>query len=153
MTHGAYLVAAYAVGLAATLVLAAFLTPRDWWRRANLRAATVLAVGTVAIGATLAWLFVPAVPALARPSAALAPVPPQRAPAPGARYRVHDHLNLRKARGVGSVRLAVVPAGATVVASGEHEGDWWEVSARIDGQEFRGWASSLWLRRIDEARP
>lgn len=153
MTHGASLFAAYAAGLAATLVLAAFLTPRAWWRRANLQAATVLAAGTVAIGATLAWLFVPAAPVQARPLAAIADLPPRGAPGAGMRYRVHDHLNLRSARGTGSVRIGVVPAGATVIATGACEGDWWEVSARLDGQEVRGWASSLWLRRTDEARP
>lgn len=150
MAHGAHLVAAYAAGLAATLVLAAFLTPRDWWRRANLGAATVLAVGTLIIGGALAWLFVPAAPAQAMPVAAALPL--QGLPEAGMRYRVHDHLNLRSGRGVGAVRLGVVPAGATVVATGEHEDDWWEVSARLDGRAVRGWASSLWLRRVDEHR-
>ncbi|GAB3470707.1 hypothetical protein GCM10027321_41470 [Massilia terrae] len=153
MNHGASLFAAYAAGLASTLVLAAFLTPRAWWRRANLQAATVLAAGTLAIGGTLAWLFVPTAPAQARPIAAIADPPPRGAPEAGMRYRVHDHLNLRGARGIGAVRLGVVPAGATVIATGAREGDWWEVSASLDGQAVRGWASSLWLRRTDEARP
>ena len=150
MTHGAHLFAAYAAGLAATLVLAAFLTPRAWWRRANLRAASVLAAGTLVIGGALAWLFVPAVPAQAGPVAAAVPL--AGLPEAGMRYRVHDHLNLRSGRGVGSIRLGVVPAGATVVATGEHEDDWWEVTARLDGEPVRGWASSLWLRRVDEHR-
>jgi hypothetical protein len=49
-------------------------------------------------------------------------------------------------------RVAVVPIGASVTATGERKGDWWQVSARVDGREVRGWVSSLWLRRPEEAR-
>jgi hypothetical protein len=147
-------VAAYGVGLVASLVLAAFVTPRHWWRRPNTRALAVLAGGTLVIGSGLAWLVTPAATAQA---AALEPMPavPQHehdVPEPGARYRVFDHLNLRSSRSVDSRRLAVVPAGAIVTATGEHAGDWWEIRARVDGGSLRGWASSLWLRRLDEAR-
>lgn len=149
MNHGASLFLAYAAGLAATLVLAAFLTPRTWWRRANLRAAAVLTLGTLLIGGSLAWLFAPV---QARPAiVATASLPPDAAPEAGKHYRVHDHLNLRSGRGVGAMRLGVVPAGATVIATGVRQGDWWEVTAHIDGQQVSGWASSLWLRRTDEA--
>ena len=36
--------------LAATLVLAAWCTPRAWWRRPNLRALAVVAGGTLGFG-------------------------------------------------------------------------------------------------------
>jgi hypothetical protein len=144
--------AAYGAALIATLVLAAFLTPRSWWRRANARALAVLAGGTLVIGSGIAWLFVPTTPAEAAPLAAAPGVPQHDAPEPGARYRVFDDLNLRSSRSVGARRVGVVPAGAIVTATGEHAGDWWEISARVDGERVRGWASSLWLRRLDETR-
>jgi hypothetical protein len=146
------LLAVYAAGFAATLVLAAFLTPGSWWRRANLRALSVLAVGTVAIGGALSWLLLPVRPAMAAPLAALSM--PQAAPAmnAGVSYRVHHDLNLRASRSVGAQRLGVVPAGAIVTATGRQSGDWWEISARVEGRPVRGWASSLWLRRVDERR-
>jgi hypothetical protein len=144
-------VAAYAAGLAATLVLAARLTPRSWWRRANARALAVLVAGTFGIGSMLAWLFAPATPALAANAVALAQ-PAADAPMAGAAYRTYDDLNLRASRGVNAPRLGVVPAGARVTATGRRTGDWWEVSARVDGGMVRGWASSLWLRRADEVR-
>jgi uncharacterized protein YraI len=74
------------------------------------------------------------------------------APSAGRTYRVHDDLNLRSAGGVGSPRMAVVPAGASVVATGEQSGEWWRVRARVNGRDVEGWASSLWLRRTDERR-
>jgi hypothetical protein len=144
------MLAAYAAGLIATLVLAAFLTPRSWWKRANARALAVLAAGTFCIGGLLCWLLVPQQPAMAAPLlAASLPLAPLDA---GATYRVRDDLNLRASRSVGARRLGVVPAGALVTATGKQSGDWWEVSAHIDGRPVRGWASSLWLRRVDERR-
>ncbi|WP_460825326.1 SH3 domain-containing protein, partial [Massilia solisilvae] len=74
------------------------------------------------------------------------------APVAGREYRTYDHLNLRSSRSVGARRLGVVPAGALVTATGNRAGDWWEISAAIDGRDVRGWASSLWLRRADESR-
>jgi hypothetical protein len=141
--------AAYAVGLVGTLVLAAFLTPRSWWRRANARALAVTAGGTLAIGSTLAWLFAPAAVAHPAPLAVVAPL--VDAPTAGAQYRVYDDLNLRSSRSVGAQRVGVIPTGATVTATGAHAGDWWEVAAVVRGRTVRGWASSLWLRRVDEA--
>jgi hypothetical protein len=148
--------AAYGVGLIATLVLAAFATPRHWWKRPNARALAVLAGGTLVIGSAFAWLFAPPSTAqaapLAAPLAAVAAMPSPEAPEPGARYRVFDDLNLRSSRSVGARRLGVVPAGAIVTATGAQAGDWWEIAARVDGEDVRGWASSLWLRRPDEKR-
>jgi hypothetical protein len=142
--------AAYAAGLVATLVLASFLTPRSWWKRANARALAVLAAGTFAIGGLLSWLLLTGKPALAAPQLALAtPKPSLNAGVP---YRVRDDLNLRASRNVGARRLGVVPAGAVVTATGMQSGDWWEISAQVDGRTVRGWASSLWLRRVDERR-
>ena len=66
------------------------------------------------------------------------------------RFRVADDLNLRAAGATSAARVAVVPAGAYVIASGAREGDWWELRATVDGKSVRGWASSLWLRRPDE---
>jgi hypothetical protein len=65
---------------------------------------------------------------------------------------VVDDLNLRTARATGAPRLAVLPAGTLVTRSGAFDGDWWRVRARVRGREVEGWASSLWLRRVDEGR-
>jgi len=145
---------AYLVGLVLTLVLAAWCTPRRWWRRPTLRGGAVLAGGTLAIGTLLLALA-------GRPQTALAawtPVETARLPAAateaspeaGASYRVAEELNLRATRGVYAPRLAILPAGSRVVASGAVDGDWWQVRARVDGRELTGWTSSLWLRRRDE---
>ena len=157
-TGTALTVAALCAGLLATLVLAAFVTPRQWWRRANARALAFLGAGTLGIAAVLLWL---AGEPVRLGSAMLAAAPAASGervegrlamPFAGRSYRVHDDLNLRSASGVGSRRVAVVPAGATVVATGEQTGEWWRVRARVRGQDFEGWASSLWLRRPDERR-
>jgi hypothetical protein len=144
--------AAWGAALALTLLLAAWLTPRAWWRRPNLRALGVLAGGTLAFGLLFSALL-PA-GAVAPPATAQAPpsVPPLQAgrPAPGARYLVIDDLNLRDANGVRAQRVAVLRAGSAVVATGGADGDWWQVRARVDGRAREGWASSLWLRRADE---
>jgi hypothetical protein len=157
-TGTALVAAALCAGLLATLVLAAFATPRQWWRRANARALAFLAAGTLGIAAVLLWLAGEPV-RLRSPMLAAAPAassqgiePGPAAPFAGRSYRVYDDLNLRSAGGVGSPRMAVVPAGSTVVATGEQSGEWWRVKARLHGREFEGWASSLWLRRADERR-
>ncbi|MCS0598306.1 SH3 domain-containing protein [Massilia agri] len=135
---------AYGAALLLTLCLAAWLTPRSWWRRANARALAVLAGGTLLVGSLLHALLAP-------PPAALKPDVQGQLPVAGQGYRAWDNLNLRSNVGVGSHRLAVLPAGTRVTASGRHQGDWWEVSALVDGRRQAGWASSLWLRRADEA--
>jgi hypothetical protein len=141
---------AYAAALVLTLVLAAFLTPSHWWRRPNLRALAVTGLGTWGIASLI--LLVAATPA----TRSVAGVPHARsapqAPAPARRitYRVFDDLNLRAARGTASPRIAVVPAGALVTSTGLRDGDWWQLSARVDGKQVVGWSSSLWLRRADE---
>lgn len=134
---------AYGAALLLTLCLAAWLTPRSWWRRANVRALAVLAGGTILIGTLLDTLLAPAQEVQVAAQGQL--------PVAGQRYRAWDHLNLRSSVGVGARRLAVLPAGTRVTASGRHHGDWWEVSADVDGRRQDGWASSLWLRRADEA--
>jgi hypothetical protein len=138
------LLACGAAALLLTLVLAARCTPRTWWRRPNARALAVLVLGTGLIGGALwAWLAPPQAP----------PAPATlAAPLAGRSYRVADALNLRAARGVGARRVLVLPAGSVVQATGQRDGDWWQVTANADGQRFEGWASSLWLRRADEAR-
>ena len=130
--------AIYATALVATLMLAALLTPNAWWRRPNLRAACILALGTWGIGALL-MTFVQT-EAVARPMVH----------AQGARYRVADDLNLRTAKGTQAARLATVRAGSTVTATGARDGDWWQVRAEVDGRSVEGWSSSLWLRRLEE---
>lgn len=159
MTHATWPLAALAcfgAALLLTLVLAAWLTPRAWWRRANARALAVLVLGTGAIGSALWWWAAPADAGRAPLAARHPPLPPvaapQDLPLPGHSYRVADALNLRAAVGVGAARVAVLPAGALVTASGVQDGDWWQVSARVDGAVVDGWASSLWLRRADEGR-
>ncbi|CUI09144.1 SH3 domain-containing protein [Massilia antarctica] len=144
MPSAAYLTTgAYAAGLIATLVLAAWLTPARWWRRPNLRAASILVTGTWGLGALLLSLLPAVQPALA------AAVPPIYA---GVSYTVFDDLNLRADKGIGAPRIAVAPAGTVVTTTGLRDGDWWQVSARIGGKDVRGWSSSLWLRRAEEAR-
>jgi hypothetical protein len=148
--------ACFAGALAVTLVLAAFLTPRSWWRRANTRALAVLAGGTALFGclfvlAAGAWPPKPAMAAaVAMPLPVHVAMPAPRLPVHD--YRVFDDLNLRAASGTGAARMAVVPGGATVTTTGRIDGDWWEVTARVDGRMVTGWASSLWLRRGDEFR-
>jgi hypothetical protein len=143
--------AAYGIGLVVTLVLAARLTPRTWWRRANARALAVLAAGTTVIGSALAALAEPVLHPAARASDALSEAA-REAPMPGRAYRVRDDLNLRDASGTGARRIGVVGSGSIVTATGARDGDWWQVRARLGGREVQGWASSLWLRRADEAR-
>ena len=141
------LLACGGAALLLTLALAARCTPREWWRRPNARALSVLVLGTALIGGALwAWL------APREPAPAPAPLT-SAVPAAGRSYRVADALNLRAARGVGAARVLVLPAGSTVQATGRRDGDWWQVTANADGQRFEGWASSLWLRRADERRP
>ena len=137
----------WSAALAATLVLAAWCTPRAWWRRPNLRALAVLAGGTAACGLLFSALL-PAAPA--RAPLPLAAAAAAIGPAPGARYRVADDLNLREDRGVRAPRMRVLPAGTLVSTTGATDGDWWRVRARVGGRDVEGWASSLWLRRIDE---
>jgi hypothetical protein len=142
------MIAAYGAALVLTLILAAWLTPRAWWRRPNARALAVLAGGTVALGALLHGLpgTTATVHAAALPKAAA------EVPVAAARYRARDNVNLRAGVGVNAPRLGVVPGGAQVTASGRHQGDWWQVSAVVDGRRQQGWASSLWLRRTDEGQ-
>ena len=160
MTPHTATLCAYAAGLVATLALASVLTPARWWRRPNARAAAILAGGTWGIGALLLALFQPL--AMARPDATSAsdgvaaldmtapPVTPMQLQA-GVQYRVYQTLNLRAGSGTNAARVAVVPVGAVVTASGQRNGDWWQLSMKVGGQRLDGWASSLWLRRLDEA--
>jgi uncharacterized protein YraI len=146
----AYSIGAFAIGLAATLVLAALLTPRRWWQRPNLRALAIVAAGTWGIGSMLLWLA-PA-PAMAATATAAPSIVASRpaALAAGRSFRVFKDLNLRAAGGTSARRVGVVPAGATLTATGATDGDWWEVSGRVAGKPVTGWVSSLWLRRADE---
>ena len=147
-------IAAWGAALALTLLLAAWLTPRTWWRRPNLRAIGVLAGGTLAFGLLFsAWLPATAVTTPLSAAALVVPDAHGAQPAPGGRYLVVDDLNLRDAHGVRAQRTAVLRAGTLVTATGAADGDWWKVRARVDGQAREGWASSLWLRRADERRP
>jgi hypothetical protein len=138
---------AWTGALALTLVLAAWCTPRTWWRRPNLRALAVLGGGTLAFGLFFSALLPPAPPPV---QVALATLP--AAPEAGAPYRVVDDLNLREDRGVRAMRMRVLPAGTVVSATGATDGDWWRVRARVNGHPVEGWANSLWLRRADEVR-
>ena len=134
-------VAAYAIGLLLTLALASMLTPASWWKRPNARALAVVVAGTWGIGALLA---------AATQSAAAKPVESYEQPA--RHFQVFRALNLRDGTGTGAKRLAVVPAGAIVAATGMRDGDWWQVRAKVGDRQVTGWASSLWLRRADEGR-
>jgi len=147
----AYTVGAFALGLALTLVLAAFLTPRAWWRRPNLRALAILAASTWG----LASLLLPMAPAPApAPAPAVAATPAMAATTAtavaGRTYRVFEDLNLRNASATSARRVGVVPPGTMVTATGARAGDWWQVRATVQGKRVTGWVSSLWLRRADE---
>jgi len=148
MLNLSYLViAAVAGALVVTLVLAAWLTPAAWWRQLNLRALAVVGLGTWGIASLVLWLAQAPAPAMAA-SAGLAPL--ALAANAGRSYKVHDDLNLRADKGTAARRIAVVPAGAVVTTTGVRDGDWWQVSARVDGKQVTGWSSSLWLRRAGE---
>jgi Bacterial SH3 domain len=143
--HGA---PAYLLALGLTLVLAAFLTPRRWWRRPTARNAAVLGGGTWAFGALLLW----AVPLGSGAVSASLPAAVANAPlpfVPGQPYRVYRDLNVRSAASVGAARVTVIPAGAIVTPTGRQAGDWWQIRYGA-GPERQGWASSLWLRQAEE---
>lgn len=146
LPNGWLLAAACALGLLLTLVLAAWLTPRRWWRRPT--AANLALAGGGALA--FAFLFVTLRPAEApRAAGSLA-----AEVGPALRYRVIEDLNLRAARATGAPRLAVLPAGTLVTPVGmggpAHGGDWLRVRATVKGRAVEGWTSSLWLRRVDE---
>ncbi|MET0267489.1 MAG: SH3 domain-containing protein [Duganella sp.] len=145
---------AFAAGLGLTLCLAAWLTPRRWWRRPTARGLLICTVGAWGLGSLLLYMAPGAAPAGAAALAGPPPLPPLAlaVPAAGTPFQVHRDLNLRTAAGVDAPRLWTVPAGATVIATGRRSGDWWQVTARIDGHDRTGWSSSLWLRRSDEQR-
>ncbi|MBV7534306.1 SH3 domain-containing protein [Duganella sp. sic0402] len=144
-------VLAFAAGLLITLFLAAYLTPRAWWRRLNARALCIAVAGAWSFGSLILY-------ALQAPASAIAaetpPTPAPRSaampPAAGKPFRVHRDLNLRSAPGVHAPRMAVVPAGVEVTPTGVQDGDWWQISATLHGSENTGWVSSLWLRRSGE---
>lgn len=145
----------YVAGLALTLVLAAHVTPAGWWRRPTVRGLFIVAGGTWACGSALALAA-----GLGAPTLSHQPVTPtmadaaaQSAPANAAvnrPFRVHRSLNLRADADVGSVRLAVIPAGALLTPTGARHGDWWQVRSHSGDRELTGWVSSLWLRRMAE---
>jgi len=150
-------VAAFAAGLILTLFLAAYLTPRNWWRRPNARALFITVLGAWGFGSLILYAIQgqpaiaaeppPAPHAIAKPlSTPLA----LGAPTAGQAFRVHRDLNLRAAPGVRAARIAVVPAGAEVIPTGARDGDWWQIKATVNGNASIGWASSLWLRRSGE---
>jgi hypothetical protein len=158
-----YTVCAFATGLVITLFLAAYLTPNQWWRRANARALLVMVVGAWGFGSLILYAVQGTRPVAAgtldgganqSPAAAStaasrpAPLPPELIA--GRVFQVHRDLNVRAAAGVSAARLITVPAGATVTPTGVREGDWWQVTTSANGLEQTGWVSSLWLRRGGE---
>lgn len=145
-------VAGYAGGLAATLILACYLTPARWWHRPTLRNLGIVALGTWGIGSTLLQSLGGTVPAQAAATpAAPATAPAAAAPPPAIKpFRVHRALNLRSSPGTSAERLTVVPAGSLLTPTGIRDGDWWQVRTEIDGKTQTAWASSLWLRRQGE---
>ena len=162
-----YAVGAFAAGLVITLFLAAYLTPRTWWRRPNARALFIMVAGAWGFGSLILYathgaananatpVAVASAPAAAadtddaqrRPVAAMAG---WRYAVAGQPFHVHRDLNLRAAPGVHAARIAIVPAGADATPTGTRDGDWWQIKAIIGGHETTGWVSSLWLRRSGE---
>ena len=158
-----YAACAFAAGLAITLFLAAYLTPHQWWRRANARALLIMVVGAWGFGSLILYAAQGTRPVAAgtlegsadrapaaTPTAASAPARLSPEITAGLPFQVHRDLNVRVAAGVHAARLITVPAGATVTPTGMREGDWWEVKASANGREHKGWVSSLWLRRGGE---
>ena len=155
-----YAIAAFVAGLIITLFLAAYLTPRSWWRRPNARALLIMVVGAWGFGSLI--LYATHGPAAATNIASTPPAPApiinaaanaapaNDAPTAGQAFHVHRDLNLRAAPGVHSARVTTVQAGALVTPTGVHDGDWWQIKTIINGRETSGWASSLWLRRRGE---
>ncbi len=145
--------AATLIGLVVTLVLAAWLTPSSWWRQLNMRALAIVGLGTWGIASLVLWLAQSQPLMVAPAMAAVSGVAPLNAMQKdaGRTYLVFDDLNLRAEKGTAARRIAVVPAGTLVTTTGVRDGDWWQVSARVGGKDVRGWSSSLWLRRADEA--
>lgn len=151
-------VAAFAAGLVVTLVLAAYLTPRAWWRRPNARALFIMVTGAWGFGSLI--LYATHGPAGAQASPVIAATTPiviedsaaESSPnaAAGRPFLVHRDLNLRAAPGVHATRLAIVPAGAEATPTGMRNGDWWQIKTSVNGRENTGWVSSLWLRRSGE---
>jgi hypothetical protein len=146
--------AAYVLGLALTLVLAGCLSPRRWWRRPTAGNLALAGGGTLAFGLLFCILFAARMPVRPRsaeplpPAAVLPPAPVHTGASP--RYRVIDDLNLRAAKATGAPRLAVLPPGTLVTPTGPVDGDWLRIRARLKDRTVEGWASSLWLRRVDE---
>ncbi|MYN29225.1 SH3 domain-containing protein [Duganella levis] len=154
-----YAVTAFAAGLIVTLFLAAYLTPRAWWRRPNARALLIMVAGAWGFGSLILYATHGAASAQASPMiAATAPTAATddsaaeswRSAAAGRPFLVHRDLNLRAAPGVHAARLAIVPAGAEATPTGMRNGDWWQIKASVNGRESTGWVSSLWLRRSGE---
>jgi hypothetical protein len=151
-------VAAFVAGLIITLFIAAYLTPRSWWKRPNARALFITVAGAWGFGSLI--LYATHAPAAANTHAIAATVPdaaphsdstlPAASTTAGQPFRVHRDLNLRAAPGTQSARVIVVPAGAIVTPTGTHDGDWWQIKTVINGHQETGWSNSLWLRRGDE---
>ncbi|MQA23626.1 SH3 domain-containing protein [Rugamonas rivuli] len=82
-----YAAGAFAAGLVITLFLAAYLTPRQWWRRPNARALLISLAGAWGFGSLILYAAHARqdgrddVPAVATTSAAQAAVPDRRAEA------------------------------------------------------------------------
>jgi len=145
---------AFAAGLAITLFLAAYLTPRSWWRRPNARALAIMIGGAWGLGSLILYA-VQGTPAVAATIVQAAPgvthaTAAESEPIAGKPFQVHRDLNLRLTAGVDSPRLGTVAAGSTVTPTGVRSGDWWQIKARVAGRDSTGWASSLWLRRSGE---
>ncbi|USX24729.1 SH3 domain-containing protein [Oxalobacteraceae bacterium OTU3CINTB1] len=154
-----YAVCAFPAGLVITLFLAAYLTPNQWWRRANARALLIMVVGAWGFGSLILYAAQGTRPVAAgtldnsaNQASAIESLPAPRSPEliAGRPFQVHRDLNLRTAAGVHAARLITVPVGATVTPTGAREGDWWQVTASANGHEQTGWVSSLWLRRGGE---
>jgi hypothetical protein len=142
--------AIYPAALLVTLVLAAYCTPRRWWRQLNLRAIAVTLGGTLLFAQLFSHWLLPAHAAsgdsgTARQSGAAAGSTAMAQP-----FIVHHDLNLRYAAGVQATRMRTIPARALVTPTGPRQGDWWQISACSGGQCSTGWVSSLWLRRSEE---
>ncbi len=134
------------LGLA--LLSVACCTPRRWWQRPTMFAASVL----LAFAATYAFALWHVLHVLqnrggAAPPAQVLAVQP-KPQAPREIFRVQQALHLRSSSATRAPLLALLPANQLVLATGLRDGDWWQVCS----SRGLGWVSSLWLRRLDEPK-
>ncbi len=132
---------AIAAGALLALLSAACLTPRRWWQRPTLAAMAFLLLCGAGYSFAV-WRFA----GNAHKTAQLPAFSNQAATPALGYFRVQQALHLRASTATFAPLLARLPAQQLVWATGQRDGDWWQVCSELG----TGWVSSLWLRRLDE---